>query len=231
MQKSAFKSRGFLFVILSAIFIILLILFIVKILDYRLTKISVETSFTYTNKMAFNQKLRAKIGSPFWLLDLKKLKSELAQDPWLAKIELRRTLSGVLSVKAKEKTLFARWNNDFLLDTNFNILPDHPKVPVDLFMLMVDKDKLVYAGTLAQKFLLMFKSYGIDLNKATLSKSGLWTLLVEDKILIQLGKKNLDSKLNKLFFLWQDYLAQETDKIEALDLRYPNGLAIKKIKR
>lgn len=231
MQKSAFNYKGFLFVIVGAIFVILLILFTVKTLDYKLKKISVETTFTYTNKTAFNQQLKAKIGSPFWLLDLKELKAQLAQDPWLEKIELKRSLSGILLVKAQEKIPFARWNNDFLLDTNLNVLPNHPKVPIDLFSLKADKEQLVYAGTLAQKFLLMFKSYGINLNEASLSKSGLWTLLIEDKILIELGKKDLNLKLNKLFFLWRAYLSEETAKIASLDLRYPNGLAIKRIER
>lgn len=228
MQKSAFHNKGVLFVIVASIFVFLSIFLVVKILNYKLEKISVETSFLYANKQEFNQKLKNKIGSSFWLLDLKSLKNELLEDVWLANVEISRSLSGVLRIKASEKKLFARWNLDYLLDEDLNILPDHPKAPVDIFKLETKDTNLVYAGSLAKGFLTMFKSYGIKLNKAFMSESGLWKLTIEDNILVELGKRSLDEKLNKLFFLWQAYLAQEADKITGFDLRYPNGLAIKK---
>lgn len=228
MQKSVFNYKGILFVIVSTIFVILLIFFAVKVLNYRLTKINVETNFIYADKQAFDKKLGEKIGAKFWLLDLKSLKDELAEDIWLDKIDLRRSLSGILYVSASEKKLFARWNKDYLLDTNFNILPDHPKAPLNLFKFFVNEEDLVNTGTLAQRFLVMFQSFGIVLNKASVSESGLWDLVIQDTILVKLGKKDLDLKLNKLFFVWRANLFKETDKIISLDLRYPNGLAIER---
>ena len=68
---------------------------------------------------------------------------------------------------------------------------------------------------------------GLRIDKVESDNAGSWTLTVLSDIKIILGRDELVEKLQRLQSVWMAELSSQEKNINAIDLRYPNGLAVK----
>ena len=68
---------------------------------------------------------------------------------------------------------------------------------------------------------------GLRIDEVESDNAGSWTLTVISDIKIILGRDQLVEKLQRLQSVWMAELSSQEKNINVIDLRYPNGLAVK----
>ena len=72
----------------------------------------------YVKTAALQKELADYLGHNFFSLNIKQLHSLLMAEPWIEQVEVKRDWPDRLLIEIKERQVFARWNEDELLDVN-----------------------------------------------------------------------------------------------------------------
>jgi cell division protein FtsQ len=69
--------------------------------------------------------------------------------------------------------------------------------------------------------------FALNLQKLSLDDRRAWSLELDNGLVILLGRKNFRERFNRFITLVPLYLNRKIDKAEQIDMRYPNGFAVK----
>jgi cell division protein FtsQ len=73
----------------------------------------------------------------------------------------------------------------------------------------------------------MFRSAGLQVVSLDLEARGAWTLELDNRIKVVVGRENINERLQRFLELYQLRLAERSDEIEKVDIRYTHGVAVK----
>lgn len=165
----------------------------------------------------------------FFSLDVHAIKTELELDPWVESATITRVWPDTLSVAIIEETAIARWGEKSLLNQHGEIfqpnsiaeemaLP-HLNGPDNMQRKVMDQ---------YQTFNQMLFSSGLRIRDITLSERGSWTVRMGNDVLVTIGRNDVVERMQRFVQLFDRYLYGQIDQIEALDLRYSNGISVRK---
>lgn len=163
----------------------------------------------------------------FFRIDLAALKDDLEALPWLRNASLRRVWPDTLDVVVVEHRAAARWNDDALISTRGVVfrpvqLPDEPGLPVLSGPSGHGPDMLRRLAALDGRL----GSLQLAVNGLHQDARRSWRIELDNAVVLRLGRGNIDSRLDRFVAVWPAVLARKADRIEAVDLRYPNGFAV-----
>ena len=75
----------------------------------------------------------------------------------------------------------------------------------------------------------VLKPSGLRLNGIRLSDRGSWNLTVNDSMFITVGRSELNDRLERFLRFYKKNRASEDFRNSEIDLRYGNGIAVKKL--
>lgn len=165
-------------------------------------------------------------GAGFFRLDLDALRTDLEALPWLRAASLRRIWPDTLHVVIDEHTPAARWNDTALVSDEGTVIhpPELPETGLP-----------VLAGPEGQGGEMLQRLRAIDhrLRPLGLAVHGLfqdarraWRIELDNGIVLRLGRGDVDARIERFMAVWPAVLVRQSERIEAVDLRYPNGFAV-----
>lgn len=165
--------------------------------------------------------------SGFFRIDLDALKDDLEALPWLRNASLRRVWPDTLDVVVEEHRAAARWNEDALISARGVVfrpgqLPAEPGVPVLSGPSGHGPDMLQRLAALDKRL----GSLQLAVNGLHQDARRSWRIELDNAVVLRLGRGDIDARLDRFVAVWPAVLAREADRIEAVDLRYPNGFAV-----
>jgi len=149
--------------------------------------------------------------------------------PWVRKVSVRRRWPSTLGVEIEEHQVLARWGEDALVNTHS-----------ELFYAASDASLPVFNGTNSDVKVIVENYFGFEntLNnvdmkivKMTLSQRRAWEIKTDKKLLISLGREDMQGRLQKFSTAYRTVLSHMEMNIQYADLRYPNGFAVRKGKK
>jgi cell division protein FtsQ len=162
----------------------------------------------------------------FFTLDLIKTRDAFEKLPWARKVSVRRRWPDTLSVVIEEHQALARWGNIALVNTHG-----------ELFHAASDADLPVFYGP-GNGVMEVTKSYGgfskilnltdIKISQVTLSPRRSWEIVTNKNTQIALGREDTVGRLDKFASAYKLTLSQLNVDLKYVDLRYPNGFAVRK---
>jgi len=166
-------------------------------------------------------------GAGFFRVRLASLQADLEALPWLRSASLRRIWPDTLDVVVLEHRAAARWNEGALISARGAVfrprnMPEDPKLPVisgppghgpDMLERLREIDRRVAPLALAVRELHQ------DARRS-------WRIALDNGIVVRLGRGEIGARLDRFEAVWPAVLAREAGRIEAVDLRYPNGFAV-----
>ena len=165
-------------------------------------------------------------GAGFFSLDLEALRAELERLPWLRSVSLRRIWPDTLQVVVAEHSAVARWNDAALVSARGTVF--RPAALPELELPALSGPDGHGADMLAR-----LRDLDRRLQPLGLSARGLhqdarraWRVELDNGIALRLGRGHLEARLDRFVAVWPAVLAGRADRIEAVDLRYPNGFAV-----
>ncbi|MEO6148268.1 MAG: cell division protein FtsQ/DivIB [Sulfuriferula sp.] len=161
----------------------------------------------------------------FFSVNLDSARTAFTKLPWVRSASVRRHWPDGLEVTLEEHKPLARWGDEGLLNTYGEIFQAATAQKLPLLSGPTGSEKEVaqrYADF--TRILLPLHHRPVEVN---LSARRAWSISLDDGMSIALGREHMDSRLASFVELYPRTLANVATPVKYVDLRYPNGFAVR----
>ncbi len=156
------------------------------------------------------------------------LKASLMKMPWVENVSIRRVWPGQLKIQITEQIPVARWGSQSLMNERTEVFSPSPNsFPQGLPLLSGPQDSQAEVWQAYHHFNQVFAPLDLQVMAVQLSTRHSWQFLLSNGIEVVLGREELESRLRRFIKLYPRLFAARADEIAQVDLRYPNGFAVK----
>ena len=215
------------------IFVFLLPLMLISLVTFdnfnqSIDRVVINGEFNYLSERDVIDLIDENVQTGFLTLDLPELNRKIIEQDWIRSSSIRRSWPATLIVNIEEEIPVARWGEQQILNNVGDYIDVINKDSVShlpvIFSQVVNTKEIIKIYQLISELL---GPVGLRVDKVESDNAGSWTLTVLSDIKIILGRDQLVEKLQRLQSVWMAELSSQEKNINAIDLRYPNGLAVK----
>ena len=165
------------------------------------------------------------LAGTFFTLNIDKSRAAFAKLPWVREAQVRREWPDTLEIAISEHVALARWGESGLVDVNG-----------DWFDAASDQVLPVFTGPagsqkdMVQMYLQLrndFAGTGLNIIRLSLSARRAWSLEMDNGVHIELGRGDVEKRALRFASNWKATLAQLPYRMTYVDMRYPNGFAVR----
>lgn len=199
----------------------------IETLDRPLNKITIGGQFKYLNHQDLTILVNDEINGGFLTVDLEQLKTVLLQHPWVSQVTIERQWPSQLNIEITEEVPIARWGEKAFLNRlgeSLNIADNSHLHKLPLLTAEFGSSTQIMEQYQYLSELLL--PTGLKLSQLKLNNLGVWQVETNSGIRLVIGRDNVGEKIKRLVTVWASGLNQQSESIETIDLRYPNGLAV-----
>ena len=224
------RLSGVIFLFSMTAFISLNFEKFVNYIDRPITKIRIENQWNYVDGEEIKKVVSTKMGTGFFRFDLRGMKHDLESLPWVDEAIINRLWPDTVSFNLREQVAIAYWNNEELLNSKGQIFtPTNLNQVTGIPHLKGPDGSQLRIMEQFEAFNKILKPSGLKLSGIRLSDRGSWDLTVNDSMRITVGRSKLNSRLERFIKLYKTNGFNEDYRNSEIDLRYENGIAVKKI--
>ena len=215
------------------IFVFLLPLILIGLVTYdnfnqSIDRVVINGEFNYLSERDVIDLIDENVQTGFLTLNLPDLNRKIVEQDWIRSSSIRRSWPATLIVNIEEEIPVARWGERQLLNNVGDYIDVINKDSVShlpvIFSQAGDTKEIIKIYQLISELL---GPVGLRIDEVESDNAGSWTLTVLSDIKIILGRDQLLEKLQRLQSVWMAELSSQEKNINVIDLRYPNGLAVK----
>ncbi len=199
--------------------------------DHPVEYVEIKGRLTFLDEHSLRAKLSDLIGRGFFSLDLYRLKTEIESMSWVEKASIRRVWPNKLEYRIVEQVPVASWNEKALLNLYGHVFQPAESASLARAKRILPalsgpdnqaKSVLVRYAELRKKV----AEHHIRLHAVSLERRGAWALMIDSGIRVELGKERIDERVDRLIAVYSRLIAKRRAKIDKIDTRYTNGVAI-----
>jgi len=196
---------------------------------FPLRTIALGGSLAHTTRADVEQALRERIDGNFFAVDLAELRAALEHLPWVRRVHVRRVWPDALEVTLEEHVALARWGDTGLLNEQGELFTG--RGVRDLPLLAGPAGTEADVARRFRRYGELLAPLGSPLERLILSPRYAWQLRLADGLVVELGRDApndpVDARLERLVAVYAQTLGRISRKHEYVDLRYPNGFALR----
>ncbi|WMY92540.1 cell division protein FtsQ/DivIB [Snodgrassella communis] len=151
--------------------------------------------------------------------------AELAKLPWVAKVQVKRIWPDTVQLDIKERVPVARWNTQQLVDMDGRIF--NAAIQEQLPLLVGTTGSTRHMTVHLLTFENLLQPTGLHVQELQLSDRSAWQLILTNGITLRLGREKVEQRLASFVWAWQQVLQNQASNIDYVDLRYPDGFALR----
>jgi cell division protein FtsQ len=185
-----------------------------------------EGTFEYSNQSRIDDILKNYISKEIYQINLRKLKNQIEEDPWIKNVQIILDPPNRITVKITEfKPLFL-WNNLSYVDKEGFTIEIGKYLIENILEISSGQDDKVYMYDLYLNLQKILSE--IDINVIKLSKDNDMMIILTSKYRFFVRHADYESKLKEFLSVYDQFLlTQKSGKIRKnIDLRYPTGFAV-----
>lgn len=219
---------------------------------FRITAIEVTGEFRHVGAKHIKQVVETTLRGNYFSLNLVQIEHALTALPWVHTVALRRRWPDTLIVDTIEVQPIARWGDTHWLHVNGDLVPRaalaEPTAPAILATLATlpqlagPTHEVAPVWRAFRTWSADFAVHGLGLQQLTLTANGLWYLQVAAQTLpenspetstasspvtIIVEKSHAPARVQRFIATLTQHLMARFAQIQVVDLRYPNGFAIR----
>lgn len=192
---------------------------------FPVRQIKVEGSLEHVTREQLQYIVKNELKGTFFTLDLNKTRQAFEKLPWVRKVNLRRRWPDRLDVTVEEHVALARWGSVGLVNTlgeRFDAASN------DALPVLEGPDGS--EGELARgyvRFRELLKPINRQPSHVWLSARRAWRVELDRDLVVEIGRDETELRLRKFVDAYPRTLALIQRPVEYVDLRYPNGFAVR----
>lgn len=168
--------------------------------------------------------LKNEMRGNFFTVNLDQMVDAFEKLPWAQSVSLRRRWPNILEITLEEHQPLARWGDTALLDTNGVKFSAASSLELPIFNGESGMEEEMIDGY--RRFSAMLSSTGHDLVELNLTDRRAWTLKLDNGLVMELGREDVDERLGRFVDVF-DRTLSTLPNLAYVDLRYPNGFTVR----
>ncbi len=206
---------------------------------FTLRTVTVESMYglnlRHVNKLTLRAGVVGRIKGNFFTANLEQVRLAFESVPWVRKATVRREWPDQLIVEVDEHQVLGTWGEDGrLLSVRGDVFTANlAEADEDRVLPQLEgppgSEKEVYARF--EELQAWFAPLGLAPGKLRLSSRYAWTVELDNGMSVALGrepdKTTLKKRVDRLVNIYPQLAALLPDGIDSVDMRYPNGLALR----
>lgn len=173
--------------------------------------------------------LEGRIGGNFFGVELQDVQTRLEQLPWVRSATVRRAWPDRLVAAIEEHRPLAHWSGGRLVNTYGELFDGEGNAELPRLGGPAGTERLV--ARRYREFRAALAPLGADLVEVSLSARFAWQVKLTNGIVLELGRDDgrepLEARIGRFVAAFPRVVAQLNRRLEHVDLRYPNGFAIR----
>lgn len=161
----------------------------------------------------------------FFTVDLAQAREAFEKLPWVRKVNVRRQWPDRLEVAVEEHRPVARWGSTALVNAHGEVF--EAAISSALPVLVGPEGTAAEVVARYAEFDRLLAPIGRKAMLITLSARRAWQLRLDDGMVLQLGRENLETRLAGFVSAYQRTVARLPQPPAHVDLRYSNGFAVR----
>lgn len=196
--------------------------------SFPISQIEVEGHLAHESPIILQKIIGANISGGFFSLDVSAAKQALLAIPWIADVTFRRVWPGTLTVKVIEQQPIARFGRNGVLNATGDIFyPDVKSLPQNLPDLEGPTDQSKILFDFYQTVNTMAHVLGLSVIALHENDAQSWDLILSNRVKVILGRQNAAARFQRFVAIYPKITALSNKPMLSVDLRYPNGVAVK----
>lgn len=190
--------------------------------------VKVVTSSNYVDATTLQNTVQKNLHGGFFSLDIDTLRTTLMAMPWVSKVSIRKVWPSHLIVNITEQHPIASWQNNAVINLNGQLFyPPSSTIPKSLPALNGPDDTEQQVLGLFQALNTDLSLIGLTVKKLSLTQRLSWSVTLNNNLQVKLGRVNMQQRFKQFVQLYPKIIAQNANQVVYVDLRYPDGIAVK----
>lgn len=212
---------------------------IIQLIDHPIEKMSVVGQFSHLDAELLKEHINRFIGEGFLSADLEAVKQYIEVLPWVYKATVSRVWPSEINIVIEEQIAVSYWNDEGFINAQGQlfipqIIDTSLQIPVLSYQGMLDDQERLEMFKLFKYIQQELMVSNLEATQLKQNLRGAWEIKLSNGIDVTLGhidinndaRKSLDDKLERVGKLFMAKANIAIEKIEKLDTRYPNGIAV-----
>lgn len=208
---------------------------LVRVPSLPIRQVEFMTPMPHVQRGEVEQILPSAMRGNFFSIDLDAVRLALEQLPWVRKVEVKRVWPARLQIQVEEHQAVARWGEGRAELVNSHgevfaaLLPDEESARLPLLSGPSGTAREVLARY--AEFVELLRPIADQPEQLMLSSRLAWQLTLASGLRVEIGGDNprlpVNQRLARFVEIYPEKVASLAGKPLVVDLRYPNGLAVK----
>ena len=196
---------------------------------FPLREVTVTGELSRTPRGAVERAARGRVAGNFFAADLAQVRAGFEQLPWVRRVDVRRMWPDRLEVRIEEHRALARWGDAGLVNTYGERFAGQTDARLPVFAGPAGSEAEVARRYRA--FAAILAPLALDLERVVLTPRYAWQLRLANGLALELGRDAaeaaVESRLARFVAAYPATLGKLGRRHEYVDLRYPNGFALR----
>lgn len=165
----------------------------------------------------------------FFATKIDRIRERLLEFSWVSDSLVRRTWPDLVDITIKEKNALAYWCDSSLLSDNGEIFsPERTTWPSNLPKFVGPPGKQIQMLEHFKNINRILEPIHANIAYLELTPYDAWKLKLDNGITLQMGQKDVLTRLEHFVKVYSRIIGQRAEDVDYIDLRYPNGVAVKR---
>ena len=194
--------------------------------EVSVSAINVSGELKHVTRDQIDGAVRGKVRGNFFTVDMDATRAAFRKLPWVRNASVRRIWPQSLEVTLEEHVALARWSSTALVNTHgevFNAASDDETLPV--FEGPAESSRDMVRQYIAFNKLLRPLQQSIE--QINLSPRRAWRVHLDNGSILELGREQMETRLGRYVLVHDVSIAKLNQQLRYVDLRYPNGFAVR----
>lgn len=168
------------------------------------------------------------VNNGFFAVNVEYIRDRLTQLPWVQTLSVRRVWPDQIELSVVEKKPIAHWNAESLLSEAGELFsPGTSSIPSRLPQFLGPSGQQLFVYRNFKDFNRILSPLHAKISTLELTPYFTWKITLNNGMTMQIGHKDILTRLSHFVKVYPKIVGSREGEIEYIDLRYPNGVAVR----
>ncbi|QLG89442.1 FtsQ-type POTRA domain-containing protein [Chitinibacter bivalviorum] len=192
---------------------------------FPIKRIKVDGDLAHTTREQLQYVIKNELKGTFFTLNLDKTRQDFEKLPWVRRVEVRRRWPDRLEVNIEEHKAIARWGSSALLNQHGEQFDAASNEMLPILEGPEGTERVMLEGFLRLKEIIV--PLGRTPTHLWLSDRRAWRFELDKQLIVEVGRDEPIERVDRFVKAYPNSLALLQQQFEYVDLRYPNGFAVR----